>query len=134
MLRIMTFNANGIRSAADKGFFDWFGTMNVDILCMQELKAQFSDIPPELRALPGYEAHFHCAQTKRGYSGCGFWSRIAPQSVSLGFGDREFDAEGRCVEADFGKIVVISAYFPSGTSGDERQQAKYRFLDRFWSI
>lgn len=131
MLRIMTFNANGVRSAADKGFFDWFAGMDADILCVQELKAQLGDIPEKLRALPGYVSFFHCAQTKRGYSGCGLWCRQTPESVRLGFGDEEFDAEGRCVEADFGRTIVISAYFPSGTSGDERQQAKYRFLDRF---
>lgn len=130
MLRILTFNANGIRSAAKKGFFDWFGRQNADVLCVQELKAQEADLPEEIRRLPGYQGFFHCAE-KKGYSGCGLWTRIAPQAVRTGWGDEEFDAEGRYVEADFGRLTVISAYFPSGSSSEERQAAKYRFLERF---
>ena len=130
MLRILTFNANGIRSAAKKGFFDWFSRQNADVLCVQELKAQEADLPEELRRLPGYQGFFHCAE-KKGYSGCGLWTRIAPQAVRTGWGDAEFDAEGRYVEADFGRLTVISAYFPSGSSSEERQAAKYRFLERF---
>ncbi|WP_443743144.1 exodeoxyribonuclease III [Sutterella sp.] len=130
MLRILTFNANGIRSAAKKGFFDWFARQNADVLCVQELKAQEADLPEEIRRLPGYQGFFHCAK-KKGYSGCGLWTRIAPQAVRTGWGDEEFDAEGRYVEADFGRLTVISAYFPSGSSSEERQAAKYRFLERF---
>lgn len=130
MLRILTFNANGIRSAAKKGFFDWFARQNADVLCVQELKAQEADLPDEIRRLPGYQGFFHCAE-KKGYSGCGLWTRIAPQAVRTGWGDAEFDAEGRYVEADFGRLTVISAYFPSGSSSEERQAAKYRFLERF---
>lgn len=130
MLRILTFNANGIRSAAKKGFFDWFARQNADVLCVQELKAQEEDLPDEIRRLPGYHGFFHCAE-KKGYSGCGLWTRIAPQAVRTGWGDAEFDAEGRYVEADFGRLTVISAYFPSGSSSEERQAAKYRFLERF---
>ncbi|WP_295477073.1 exodeoxyribonuclease III [uncultured Sutterella sp.] len=130
MLRILTFNANGIRSAAKKGFFDWFARQNADVLCVQELKAQEADLPEEIRRLPGYQGFFHCAE-KKGYSGCGLWTRIAPQAVRTGWGDEEFDAEGRYVEADFGRLTVISAYFPSGSSSEERQAAKYRFLERF---
>lgn len=130
MLRILTFNANGIRSAAKKGFFEWFMEQNADILCIQELKAQEADLSDELKSLPGYHGFFHCAR-KKGYSGCGLWSRRVPDAVRIGFGDDEFDAEGRCVEADFGRLTVISAYFPSGSSSDERQLAKFRFLERF---
>lgn len=130
MLRILTFNANGIRSAAKKGFFDWFARQNADVLCVQELKAQEADLPEEIRRLPGYQGFFNCAE-KKGYSGCGLWTRIAPQAVRTGWGDEEFDAEGRYVEADFGRLTVISAYFPSGSSSEERQAAKYRFLERF---
>ncbi len=126
-LRVMSFNANGIRSAEKKGFFEWFLTQNIDVLCVQELKAQVPDLPESIQCLPGYQAFFHCAE-KKGYSGCGLWTRQAPKSVRIGFGSEEFDAEGRYVEADFGDYTVISSYFPSGTSGDERQNAKYRFL------
>lgn len=130
MLRIMTFNANGVRSAARKGFFNWFGTQDVDVLCVQELKAQQNDIPDEIKNIAGYGSFLHCAR-KKGYSGCGIWTRIPPRNVRQGFGDEEFDAEGRYVEADFGALVVISAYFPSGSSSELRQEAKYRFLERF---
>lgn len=130
MLRILTFNANGIRSAAKKGFFDWFLRQNADVLCVQELKAQEADLPDGIRNLPGYQGFFHCAE-KKGYSGCGLWTRIAPEAVRTGWGDAEFDAEGRYVEADFGRLTVISAYFPSGSSSEERQAAKFRFLERF---
>lgn len=128
MLRVVSFNANGIRSATNKGFFDWFVTQNVDVLCVQELKAQEADIPETIRTVPGYQAYFHCAQ-KKGYSGVGIWTRHTPREVIYGLGVEEFDREGRWLEVDLGKLRVVSVYFPSGTSGDERQEVKYRFLD-----
>ena len=130
VLRVVTFNANGIRSAADKGFWKWFEGVDADILCVQELKAQEADLTSGVRDRAGYGSWLHCAQ-KRGYSGCGVWSRIAPESVTTGFGVEEFDNEGRYVRLDFADLSVVSVYFPSGTSGDERQAAKYRFLDAF---
>ena len=130
MFRIITFNANGIRSASRKGFFTWLRTMSPDVLCMQELKAQESDLTEDLRTPLGFHGYFHCAQ-KKGYSGCGLWSRVKPFAVRTGFGNSEFDAEGRYVEADFGSVIVISVYFPSGSSSDDRQSAKFRFLDAF---
>ena len=77
MFRIVTFNANGVRSALTKGFFNWFQAQNADVLCIQELKAQEKDIPAEVAGLPGYQAFFHCAE-KKGYSGCGIWCRRKP--------------------------------------------------------
>ena len=130
MFRIVTFNANGVRSALTKGFFNWFQAQNADVLCIQELKAQEKDIPAEVAGLPGYQAFFHCAE-KKGYSGCGIWCRRKPDEVRYGFGDPEFDAEGRYVEAIFGDLSVISCYFPSGSSSEERQEAKFRFLASF---
>lgn len=127
MLRVVTFNANGIRSASQKGFWTWFDSVDADILCVQELKAQLPDLSNELKEKAGYSAAFHCAQ-KRGYSGCGLWAKKKPQNVQIGFGNSEFDAEGRYVRFDYEKLSVISCYFPSGTSGEDRQEAKYRFL------
>ena len=128
MVRIITFNANGIRSAQKKGFFTWFAAQDADVLCIQELKAQEADLSEDIKFLPGYEARLQCAQ-KRGYSGCALYSRLPVAEWTLGMGNPEFDAEGRFVAADLGFAMVISSYFPSGTSGDERQAVKYRFLD-----
>ena len=88
MFRIITFNANGIRSASRKGFFTWLRTMSPDVLCMQELKAQESDLTDDLRTPLGFHGYFHCAQ-KKGYSGCGLWSRVNPFAVRTGFGNSE---------------------------------------------
>lgn len=130
MFRVITFNANGIRSADKKGFREWFLAQNADVLCVQELKAQEDDVPDSWKMLEGYYGYLHCAKRK-GYSGCGVWSKVKPKGVRTGFGIEEFDDEGRYVELDFGDLIVVSVYFPSGTSSDDRQQAKYRFLDAF---
>ncbi len=130
MLRVITLNLNGIRSAARKGLFDWLAQQDADIVCLQELKAQDADLEPELRAPPGYYGHFHFA-LKKGYSGVGLYTRVMPRNVVEGLGVDEFDAEGRYLEADFGPWSVISLYLPSGSSSDERQQAKFRFMAAF---
>ncbi|MFM2034046.1 MAG: hypothetical protein RJA32_681 [Pseudomonadota bacterium] len=130
MLRIITANLNGIRSAAKKGFFEWVNTQSPDILCIQELKAQEADLDSDLMNPNGYHGFFQYAN-KKGYSGVGLYSKKSPDSIKIGFDDGEFDAEGRYVEARFGKLIVISAYFPSGSSAPERQEAKFRFLDLF---
>jgi exodeoxyribonuclease-3 len=130
MLRIITANLNGIRSAAKKGFFEWIHTQSPDILCIQELKAQEADLDSSLLSPNGYHGFFQYAQ-KKGYSGVGLYSKQKPDAVKIGFDNGEFDAEGRYVEARFGNLIVISAYFPSGSSAPERQEAKFRFLDLF---
>jgi len=130
MLRIITLNVNGIRSAASKGLFRWLRRAEPDIVCLQEVKADEVDIPEAMRFPPGLHGHFHCAQ-RRGYSGTALYAAKEPRAVRLGFGSAEFDAEGRYVEAEFRDVTVISVYFPSGSSGPERQAAKYRFLAEF---
>lgn len=130
MLRIITLNLNGIRSAARKGFFDWLQRQDADLVCLQELKAQAGDLPRECLHPEGYFGYFHCAE-KKGYSGVGLYSRRPPEQVIEGFGIPEFDAEGRYLEAVFGKLSVVSVYLPSGSSSPERQAAKFRFLERF---
>mgnify|MGYP001385390642 CR=1 FL=1 len=130
MLRIVSANLNGIRSAANKGFFPWMAAHAPDIICLQELKAQEPDLSDEMRAPAGYHAAFHYAE-KKGYSGVGLYSREQPDRVIVGLGNAEFDAEGRYLQADFGNLSVVSVYVPSGSSSDDRQQAKYRFLDLF---
>lgn len=130
MLRVVTFNANGIRSAANKGFWNWFEKLDAQVLCVQELKAQEADIGNEVRHRAGFNSWVQCAQ-KKGYSGVGIWSRVEPDNVVIGFDGGEFDAEGRYVQADFKDLSIVSVYFPSGSSSDDRQSAKYRFLDVF---
>ena len=130
MFRVITANLNGIRSAAKKGFFDWFGEQEADVVCVQEIKCSQDDMTPEFLAPHGFTGYFQHA-VKKGYSGAGVYTRHEPDEVVIGFGSEEFDPEGRYVEARFGKLSVVSVYVPSGSSGDDRQQAKYRFMDEF---
>jgi len=131
MLRIITLNLNGIRAALAKGFPRWLARQRADVVCLQEIKAQEADLA-DLALVPrGYRGHYHCCSTRKGYSGVALYSRAAPDRVSCGFGSPEFDPEGRYLRADFGRLSVISVYLPSGSSSDERQQAKFRFLEEF---
>jgi exodeoxyribonuclease-3 len=130
--RLVTLNLNGIRSAANKGFIEWAQQEAADCMGVQEVKAQHEDVAGRFDAIGAMKGHFHYAE-KKGYSGVGLYSRKTPSDVIIGLGEAEFDAEGRYVEARFDtarrKLSIISCYFPSGSSGPERQEAKYRFLD-----
>ncbi len=130
MLRIISLNLNGIRSAAAKGLHDWLPGQDADIVCLQELKAQHDDLSDALKRPAGFEGWFHCAE-KRGYSGVGIYARRTPDRVIEGLGIPEIDAEGRYLQADFGDLSVVSLYLPSGSSSEERQQAKFRFMELF---
>jgi exodeoxyribonuclease-3 len=129
--RLITLNLNGIRSAASKGFVEWAGLAGADCMGVQEVKAQAADVSGRFESVAGLDGHFHFAE-KKGYSGVGLFTKKAPSAVITGFDGGEFDAEGRYVEARFDttkrKFSVISCYFPSGSSGEERQAAKFRFL------
>ncbi|MBN8478257.1 MAG: exodeoxyribonuclease III [Burkholderiales bacterium] len=129
-MRIVTLNVNGLRSAERKGFARWLARAEPwDVVCVQEIKCLEDDVPGPLRAPRKARATFVPAQRK-GYSGVAIYAK-APHEVSAGFGHAEFDAEGRYVQADFDGLSVVSVYLPSGSSGPERQAAKYRFLDAF---
>ena len=132
MFKLTSLNLNGIRSAATKGLQEWVAATAPDCICVQELKAQMPDMQGRFEELAGLKGHFHCAE-KKGYSGVAVYSRHEPSDVVIGFDGGEFDAEGRYVELRFDtprrKFSVISCYFPSGSSGEERQAAKFRFLD-----
>lgn len=128
-MRIITLNLNGIRSAIKKGFFEWMVKQDADVVCVQELKAQ----EKELQALPHpkeFNFYYHCAE-KKGYSGVGIYTKKNPQQIKTGLGWLEADSEGRYIEADFGDLVVVSLYLPSGTSGEHRQAIKFDFLKRY---
>jgi exodeoxyribonuclease-3 len=129
--RLVTLNLNGIRSAAGKGFLDWAAQTGADCIGVQEVKAQQEDVSGRFDRIDALSGHFHLAQ-KKGYAGVGLYARHEPSELITGFGSAEFDAEGRWVEARFDtawrRFSVVSTYFPSGSSGPERQAAKFRFL------
>ena len=131
MFKLTSLNLNGIRSATTKGVEAWIDQLHPDCICVQEVKAQAPDVAGKFESLAGMTGYFHFAE-KKGYSGVGVYSRHEPSEVVVGFDGGEFDAEGRYVELRFDtlqhKRSIISCYFPSGSSGPERQEAKYRFL------
>ncbi len=135
-MRIITANLNGIRSAANKGFFAWLQSTQADVVCLQELKAQAADMTAEMLAPAGYFGHFHYAE-KKGYSGVGIYSKAGfngkngPNAVIEGLGIADIDSEGRYLEAQFGNLSVVSLYLPSGSSGEERQAFKFSVMARF---
>jgi exodeoxyribonuclease III len=131
VFRLISLNLNGIRSAASKGFQAWAESVAADSMGVQELKAQASDVQGRFDQVAGMQGHFHYAQ-KKGYSGVGLYGRVEPSEVQIGFGSTEFDLEGRYVETRYDKpgrkFSLISCYFPSGSSSQDRQAAKFRFL------
>ena len=133
-MRIVTFNANGLRSAASKGFFDWFAQQDADLLCVQETKAQEHQLTGEAGTKngccpDGYKAWFRDATTKKGYSGVAIYSKREPDEIRTALGWDAFDEEGRYLEARFGNLSVVSFYIPSGSSGELRQGFKFEVMD-----
>ena len=129
-MRVISLNLNGIRSAASKGLYPWLENQNTDLVCLQELKAQTADLTPEMRNPPALSGYFHYAE-KKGYSGVGIYTRRQPDRVIEGLGIPDIDAEGRYLETQFGNLSLISLYLPSGSSSEERQAAKFSFMERF---
>lgn len=129
-MRILTFNLNGIRSAASKGFYPWIAGQGADVVCLQELKAQVADMTADMLNPPGYYGYFHYAE-KKGYSGVGIYTRRQPDRIIEGLGIHDIDTEGRYLEVCFEALSIVSAYLPSGSSGEHRQAAKFAFMDHF---
>ena len=129
-MRIITFNANGIRSAGRKGFFDWMTRQNADVICIQETKAQIHQLQEPLYHPEPYHCFYHDAE-KPGYSGVAIYSRQKPDAVIQGIGWADMDAEGRYLECRFGSLSVVSLYLPSGSSSETRQTIKFSFMERF---
>lgn len=119
-MRIITANLNGIRSASSKGFFDWLKRQQADVVCVQEAKAQAADMSPAMHNPGGFRGYFSLAE-KKGYAGVGLYCRREPDVVHRGFGSHEHDGEGRYLQADFGRLSVVSLYLPSGSAGPHRQ-------------
>lgn len=134
MFKLTSLNLNGIRSAVSKGMEAWLARTTPDCICLQEVKCQAGDVAGRFEQLAGLRGHFHFAQ-KKGYSGVAVYTKHEPSDVVTGYGSTEFDAEGRYLELRFDtparKFSIISCYFPSGSSGEHRQEAKFRFLDEF---
>ena len=130
MPRIITYNVNGIRAAMGKGLIDWMKSTKPDILCLQEIKATPEQVGVfELEEM-GYHHYWYPAQ-KKGYSGVAIFTKIKPDNVVYGCGIKEYDDEGRFIRADFVDVSVVSVYHPSGSSGDERQAFKMKWLSDF---
>ncbi|MGY6562553.1 MAG: exodeoxyribonuclease III [Luteibaculaceae bacterium] len=131
-MKIISYNVNGIRAAIDKGFLQWLQASNADVVCLQEVKALEEQVDMQLFADLGYHVSWFAAE-KKGYSGVAILSKQKPDRVIKGIEHELFDAEGRAIRADFGDLSIFSVYFPSGTTGDVRQEVKYQFLDHFFT-
>ena len=129
-MRIISYNVNGIRAAIKKGFLDWLKTHPADVICVQETKAVQDDVDHKAFTDLGYHNYWYSAQ-KKGYSGVAVFTKIKPDHVQYGTGHKVSDDEGRVIQLDFKDVHLINAYFPSGTSGDERQIFKYAWLNEF---
>ncbi len=127
-MRIISFNANGIRSAANKGFFDWLRSQDADVVCLQETKAQEDQLADPMFRPDGHHCFYRDATTKKGYSGVAIYSRREPDEVRTALGWAPFDDEGRYIEARYGNLSVVSFYIPSGSSGEERQGFKFEVM------
>src|SRR5687767_15911018 len=122
-MRIISYNVNGIRSAIRKGFIDWLATDPADVICLQEIKAHEGDLNVEAFENVGYKSYWFCAQ-KKGYSGVAFLTKVPLENLVYGSSIEQSDFEGRVIRADFGDVTLVNAYFPSGTSGELRQDRK----------
>jgi exodeoxyribonuclease-3 len=129
-MRVISLNLNGIRSAASKGVYAWLASQDADFICLQELKAQAADLSLEMLNPPGLHGYFHYAE-KKGYSGVGIYSKQQPDRIVEGLGIPDIDAEGRYIEAIYANVSIVSLYLPSGSSGEDRQAAKFAFMERF---
>ncbi len=130
--QIVSYNVNGIRAALKKGFDEWLGANLYDVVCLQETKAHQEQVAVESFEKLGYHHHWFSAE-KKGYSSVATFSLREPDQVVKGCGIEKYDREGRIIRTDFGEWSVLNCYFPSGTSGDERQAFKYDFLDDFYN-
>lgn len=132
MIKIISYNVNGLRSAISKGFMDWLKSEDPDIICLQETKMQEDQVDKMAFQFLGYHQLWHSA-IKKGYSGTAILSKSKPDNYMIGIGISEFDYEGRLIRADFGDITIINSYFPSGTTGEVRQSVKMKYLDAIYT-
>jgi len=132
-MKVVTLNVNGVRSAYRKGFFTWLLTQQADVVCLQETRAQVHQLPEDIVRPEGYLGFFNNA-VEKGYSGVALYSLRQPDAVTVELGWASADDEGRFLQADFGKLSIISLYLPSGSSSAGRQAVKYDFMDRIMPV
>ena len=132
-MKIITLNLNGIRAASRKGFFEWLQKEQPDYVCLQELKAHEVDLTDSMMNPKGYFGYFSFAQ-KKGYSGVGIYSKTKPEKVISASGIKLLDEEGRFIQVSTKTLDLISLYLPSGSSGDERQQYKFKVMEHFYKF
>lgn len=130
-LKVISYNVNGVRSATTKGLATWLAETNPDVICLQETKVHRDDFNPKPFEELGYHCYLYDA-AKKGYSGVAIFSKVKPDNITIGCGIKQYDDEGRCLRIDIGDLSIMSVYFPSGTSGDERQGVKIQFLEDFY--
>ena len=129
-MKVISLNLNGIRSAVRKGLIKWIEKQHADLICFQETKAQIEQLTTIMSSFQDWHTSFSDAE-KKGYSGVAIFSKKRPKLISKSFGFREADREGRFIQFDFERLSIVSVYFPSGSSGMERQDMKYRFMEEF---
>lgn len=130
MTLFFSWNVNGLRAAYRKGFMDWFLRANPDVLCLQETKADFEQLPNELQTVKGYHTYYSSAQRK-GYSGVALFSKNEPSNLTKGFGIKKYDVEGRVIQAEFDDYTLLNVYFPNGGASEERLRYKMDFYNDF---
>jgi exodeoxyribonuclease-3 len=132
VLRLVSWNVNGLRAAMKKDFVASIKKLDADVVAIQETKLQETQLEDDMTRIAPYASYWsHCA-VKKGYSGVGTYSRLAPAAVRYGLGDKRFDAEGRIIEMEFGRLAFFNVYFPNGQMSAERLQYKLDFYDAFF--
>lgn len=130
-MKLVSWNVNGLRAAAKKGFLDWLYESGADVVGLQETKAEAVQLPEEVRNPRGYHAYFTHSKGRKGYSGVGLYSKTKPDKVEFGIGIPKFDDEGRIIIGHYGDLVLLNVYFPNGGGGPERLKYKLEFYDAF---
>jgi len=131
-LKLISWNVNGLRAAMKKDFLGSFQKLDADVVAIQETKLQDSQLDADMRSISAYQPFWSHCTAKKGYSGVGTYSRVAPAGVCYGIGEPRFDAEGRIIEMDFGGLLFFNVYFPNGQMSAERLQYKLDFYEAFF--
>ncbi len=131
-MKIYSWNVNGFRAVIKKGFWDWLNSCKGDIVLIQEIKAEISQIPKkELEKRDGYNFIWNSSKKKKGYSGVAVFYKNKPIRYSLEFPEKKFAGEGRVIELEYDDFYLFNIYFPNGQMSEERLKFKLDFYDYF---